>query len=1108
MAGQTSVDERIARLSPEVDAPLRAELESVLRTLRDAGNPVAVIVELSRLSLLLLDRVFSAAGTVRTSDNLYQCILRAGAGKDRDPRVEGLRLVPRTILENLDTIRRWSNPLDHADPTIPEPTSADGENAIGLFLRVLEWFSCDYQHGPRMASPYSELASPVSLKQELEQLRRDLLDRYEQRSWHTRREAAIVGLRFLEADHGFRDRVDEADALRKLLGDQTVKLICVVGRGGFGKTSLLSRVCSEIERGNLRLSPETSSGADGIVYVSCRGSHRVTLQRLVDDLGRMLGSPHDSELHAIWSDPQRSLEDKISTLLGRLRRGCYLLVLDNLEDALGPDSLLVDPDLQAFIEACTSTPHALRLLVTSRAQVVVRGPGARAARSIPLDRGLPLEEAVHLLRELDPTGTLGLKSAPDAILEPLCRRCHGIPRALEMVAGILISDPLATPEALLHDQELSAAQVVKGLVEDHFQRIGDSERLVMQALAVYNLPVPRVAVRFMLQDLAPEVDVDTTLARLVRSFFVSSSRARGTFELHPIDQQHAYDVLVRQGHETCRRWYRRAASFWRELRPPREQWSAPGDLEPLLEEFNHLVAADELEAAFALYREAQPLLSDWGSLSRVATMSRRLLGSPLPPHLEAAVWLDLGDAHVHLGDLTAAEASFTEAQRLADALGEAPALARAVGGLGTVLMDRGRPDEAIPCFSRALSISDDRVEPRQRGTWRLYLGQCHLFRSRFDQALDLWAEALSDAVQRHDPYLEVVASSWPARALVRTGRTREALELARNGVDLARDGGFRRLEVYRLIHLAEIRCETGLDLGRVEEDALDALRLAEELEDSQGVMKSTRALADVLHLLGEAERSERLLVEALEAARRSRRSHFEVSVRTSMAEVLLTLDRVDAAVAVAEEALRLAEGLGDLSARAICRCVLGAAISEQGDLDQARDTLTPALDQAVGSRDALTMGRAAGALAEVELAGGPIDVALAHLETASDHAAAPLASRATVLLGLLADPLSSDARQRLARGEVACRELLGQQPRLLSVALDLALAEAATGATERALGTLSAALLRRPQRTLLKRLRRDLGLAAAHAGVHTFLALVDEALAATTAPPAAGGSDH
>lgn len=241
--------------------------------------------------------------------------------------------------------------------------------------------------GAEIAHP-AQIARASTIHAELERLRQELMQEGQRR--RELKGETIVGLRFADVTEVFRDRLDAAAHLRRLLRDQTAKLICIVGRGGVGKTALLSKICAEVEQRELCLSDEAVvTGANGIIYISCRGSDRPTVERVVHDVGRMLGTPHAEELLDCWLDSSRSLEAKVRFLLSRLRQGCYLLVLDNLEDILASDNTIAEADLRTFVELCLVTPHALRLVATSRSRLVVSGPGMRAVRTVPLESGLP-----------------------------------------------------------------------------------------------------------------------------------------------------------------------------------------------------------------------------------------------------------------------------------------------------------------------------------------------------------------------------------------------------------------------------------------------------------------------------------------------------------------------------------------------------------------------------------------------------------------------------------------------------------------------------------------------------------------------------------------------
>ena len=235
---------------------------------------------------------------------------------------------------------------------------------------------------------------------------------------------AVIGLR-PAASKIFKDREDKIAELRRLLYNPEVKFICITGRGGIGKTALLFKICADIESGELQLS-DTSKiiGVDGILYISLRGIGKLTLEQLYHDFGCVLGSPHYEELMDYWSDAFRSLLEKARFLLSKLRNGYYLLVLDNFEDFLNPNNTIEDTNLQAFVDLCLTTSNALYLVATSRKRMVVGGQDIRAVRILTLDNGLPDNDGMALLLDLDLDGELGLRNASNKILRDAVQRCY------------------------------------------------------------------------------------------------------------------------------------------------------------------------------------------------------------------------------------------------------------------------------------------------------------------------------------------------------------------------------------------------------------------------------------------------------------------------------------------------------------------------------------------------------------------------------------------------------------------------------------------------------------------------------------------------------------
>ncbi len=356
----------------------------------------------------------------------------------------------------------------------------------------------------------------------------------------------IVGLRFYDTGETFRDRVEEIEDLRGLLKDQSTKLICIVGRGGMGKTALISKLCEEVERGELRLSSTARKlGADGIIYVSCNAVEKPTLERIVHDVAKILDKGSREELLRHWKDPSCSLVDRVKLFLGKIQNGCYLFVLDNIEDLLAQDNSIVDNELRVFIELSMATPNAVKIMTTGRRSMTIEGPGAHRGRDFFIEKGLPEHVAVALLRDLDPQGVLRLKNASDEILSEVSRRCFGLPRALELITGLLRKRTTLSLKKLLSDDKLFNETVVENLAAYLYEQMSEEQRHALQALAVYKDPVGSEALSFLLEPYFPDLDFEACLEELVQICAVTfrCDVEDGIYQLHPIDQHYAYSKI-------------------------------------------------------------------------------------------------------------------------------------------------------------------------------------------------------------------------------------------------------------------------------------------------------------------------------------------------------------------------------------------------------------------------------------------------------------------------------------------------------------------------------------------------------------------------------------
>jgi len=339
----------------------------------------------------------------------------------------------------------------------------------------------------------------------------------------------------------FQDRFIETKRIAEFLNDDSKRLMTIVGRAGVGKTDLICRLLKALERGEL---PDDlgEMKVEGIVYLSETGSHRVNFANVFADLSKLLPKDAAERLEGIYKNPQTSTGDKMRALLDAFPSGRVILLLDNFETLIQAESLsLRDSELSDALNALLGGPHhAVKAVITTRIaprDLAVSEPGRQ--QHLSLDEGLESPYAENVLREMDADGRVGLKSAPDALLNKAREKTRGYPRALEALYAILSVDRYTTLEELL---EISLPdEVVQKLVGEAFNRLDPSAQKVMQALAVYNRPVSPAAIDYLLQPHLPSIDSALVLNRLVNMHF--ARREAGRYYLHPADKEYAFSII-------------------------------------------------------------------------------------------------------------------------------------------------------------------------------------------------------------------------------------------------------------------------------------------------------------------------------------------------------------------------------------------------------------------------------------------------------------------------------------------------------------------------------------------------------------------------------------
>ncbi|MGH9372520.1 MAG: hypothetical protein ACRD15_13400, partial [Vicinamibacterales bacterium] len=485
--------------------------------------------------------------------------------------------------------------------------------------------------------------------------------------------------------------------ISRLIGDDECRLVSVLGRGGMGKTALALTVLE-------RLAGDDGAPLDGIAFLSARTSG-LRLELLFLYCAALLDEAQANAVRDTWGDSKRAVDAKVDGLLEVLSQVRTAILLDNFDDVLDAQGGITDPELLLFVDRALRQRAGPTLVITSRMPIALPPALAPLDKRVALDDGLPESDAVDFLRELDPHSEFGLRASSDEALQRLVRRVHAVPRALEVAASLLAHDPFMSPDDVALNY-FSFDEVVERIVEENYRRLDSDSRRVLEAVAVFRRPVLRDALEFLLQPFVSNVNVQGVAARLARSHTLTVDRTARTVSLHPIDSDYVYSRLEHSGTLDIAVVERRAAAWYR---LQRGQKTAAGstileDFQNQLLEFEHLMRAQDFDAAMDVLAGIDNLLTWAGHASRVKQMLESLAGKLTTARARMQHAIARGDNQFLFGQLEEGRLALSEARAIVADLDDRADEARIVYTLAGIENQAGMADVALTLYQEALPL--------------------------------------------------------------------------------------------------------------------------------------------------------------------------------------------------------------------------------------------------------------------------------------------------------------------------------------------------------------------------------------------------------------------
>jgi tetratricopeptide (TPR) repeat protein len=844
----------------------------------------------------------------------------------------------------------------------------------------------------RIAAEVDDLKAQIKRQEEIvrnpraavEQTRKNIETGLERERQPAKPVVARTTTRFINPPPGdvpnyFQDRIVETKLTLDFLKNDSQRMMTVVGRGGIGKTAMVCRLLKFIESGRL---PNDEPGAlpvDGIIYLSESGIHRVNFQNLFADLSRLLFPETAEMLEKLYRDPQSSTKSKMLSLLDAFPSGKIIVLLDNFETVIDVESSrMQDAVLEDALSSLLQAPHhSIKVILTTRIaprELNLIEPAKQMI--LHLDEGLASPYAENILREMDVNGTVGLKNAPDDLLNKARERTRGYPRALEALYAILFADYNTRLDDLIKaGDETLPELVVEKLVGEAFSRLDLTAQKVMQALAIYNHPVIPAAVDYLLQPYLPDVDSAPILNRLANMHF--ARREAGRYYLHPVDSQYAlsripeFEFLADDDYqfeedvdelEESPDWdltflsnnlnqlgftqfdlQERAGDYFAEARKPRESWKKLEDLSAQLNEFDLRCVTEDYDTAAEILREIDlDCLSLWGHFHLLISLHEQLTDKIIDQDLLMNNLNSLGSAYHSIGQVRKSLDYFEKGLDAAREANFRDWEGNFLGNVGNSYAALGEIRKAIGCYEQALTITREIGDRNGEGANLGDMGRAYSALGDTRKAIEYYEQALKISKETDDLSSEGTWLGNLGSAYAAFGNTRKAIEYYEQALLIARNVGNRSGEGAWLGSIGSAYAAFG-DTRKAIEYYDQALAITREIGDRNGEGANLGDIGRAYAAFGDTRKAIEYYEQSLKIARETEDRSGEGNRLGSIGNAYIDLGEISKAIEYYQQALAITRDTEDRSAEATSLGEMGRAYAALGDTRNAIEYYEQAL---------------------------------------------------------------------------------------------------------------------------------------------------------------------
>jgi tetratricopeptide (TPR) repeat protein len=670
---------------------------------------------------------------------------------------------------------------------------------------------------------------------------------------------ALPGMSEGYAAH-FVGRRREIQRYLPALRDGDVHTLLLTGIGGVGKSTLATRLARSLQ-------------ADGFRPIAVSGGEErpFTVQELVDSCRDAFLQEGLQDIYDRLGNEDRDPWDRLRDLVAVLNEHPFVLVLDNVETLLDPETRETKNDLiRRFIEHLTThLTAASRCLLTSR------------YRPAEFDGNLPpgVEEETledfprsaffkFLLADEDVERRVETGELSYDLLADVYGLLGGTPRFLDQIREVLTemyADDLRDELDGVHlpdtgdDNALRAAR--DAYLEDIFasplyHALPEASRTALSRAAVYSVPMT-------LEGYAAAADVDVeTMHRCARQWQNRAFAYPESNEETDVQRWSIYgllrDWLLQHLSADERRAAHEAAGAWLEqqAKDAGRSWIKNVGMDAFsadLEARARFLDAEAYESA----REVTDRLSSFLVGRAVYDDVRQLNEELLDHHSHPSPMNWLGRVHGELANYDEAVRWYEETLSTFEEIGDRSGVASARANLAKIAAEQGAYDRAREQSEEALSIFEEVGDRLGEAKTRHNLASIALLQGKYDRAREQFEEVLEILREIGDRSVEASTRHQLATIAVHQGAYERAREEFEEALEIKQEIGDRSGEATTRHQLATIALRQG-KYERARVGFEKSLKIEQEIGDRSGEAIAFGQLGNVAGQQGNTQEALRL----------------------------------------------------------------------------------------------------------------------------------------------------------------------------------------------------------------------------------------------------------